>query len=93
MQAVREACVAAGAFDAVVTDNHALGGAGAKALAESVVKACEQPTDFKFTYPLELSIKEKIEKIAVDLYGAAGVSFTEQVGSWRQLQGRPGHAR
>lgn len=78
LEAVREACVAAGAFDAVVTDNHALGGAGAKALAEAVVKACEQPTDFKFTYPLELSIKEKIEKIAVELYGASGVSYTEQ---------------
>jgi len=78
LEAVRKACIAAGAFDAVVTDNHAKGGAGATALGEAVIKACEQPTDFKFTYPLEMPIKQKIETIAKELYGAAGVSFSEQ---------------
>mmetsp|Transcript_21125 Transcript_21125/g.58609 ORF Transcript_21125/g.58609 Transcript_21125/m.58609 type:complete len:648 (+) Transcript_21125:252-2195(+) len=79
LQAVKEACLAAGAFDAVVTENHARGGAGAKALAEAVIKACQQPCDFKFTYPLDLSIKAKIEKIAIELYGAGSVEYKPEV--------------
>lgn len=38
-------------------------------------RACQKPVDFKFLYPLELSIKEKIEKIAKEIYGADGVSY------------------
>lgn len=37
--------------------HHARGGEGAKDLAEAVIKACQQPTQFKFLYPLEASIK------------------------------------
>jgi len=43
-----------------------------------VVKACEQPKDFRFLYPLEASIKEKIETIATRIYGADGVTYEEQ---------------
>uniref|UniRef100_A0A061RJS7 Formate--tetrahydrofolate ligase n=1 Tax=Tetraselmis sp. GSL018 TaxID=582737 RepID=A0A061RJS7_9CHLO len=78
LQAVKEACIKAGAFDAVVSDNHARGGEGAVALAEAVISACSQPCDFRFTYPLDLPIKDKIESIAKDLYGAAGVEYSEQ---------------
>jgi len=52
------------------------GGEGGKELAEAVVKACEKPSKFKFLYPLEASIKEKIETIATKIYGADGVDYT-----------------
>ncbi|MBI3161276.1 MAG: formate--tetrahydrofolate ligase, partial [Chloroflexi bacterium] len=53
-------------------------GKGAKALAEAVVKAAELPGNFKFLYPLENSIKSKIEDIAVKIYRADGVDYTPQ---------------
>ena len=61
VELVRQAALEAGAMDAVVSRHWMEGGKGAVALAEAVVKACEQPSKFKFLYPLELSIKEKIE--------------------------------
>jgi formyltetrahydrofolate synthetase len=67
--------LAAGADDAVMTDHWARGGAGAVDLAEAVVKACEKPHDFRFLYPLDLSIKEKIEIIVREVYGGAGVEY------------------
>ncbi len=55
------------------------GGAGAKALGEAVVAACEKPSNFDFLYPLEgTSIKEKIEIICREIYGADGVEYTEE---------------
>ena len=75
IEAVRKAALAAGAEDAVVSDVWANGGEGGKELAEAVVKACEKPSDFKFLYPLEASIKEKIETIATKIYGADGVDY------------------
>lgn len=62
--------------DAVVADHFSQGGKGAIALAEAVVKASELPTDFRFLYPLEYSIKEKIETIAREVYGADGVDYS-----------------
>jgi len=50
-----------GVADAVVADHFSQGGAGAVALAEAVVRASEKPADFKFLYPLDLPIKQKIE--------------------------------
>ena len=67
--------IEAGAEDAVMTDHWAQGGAGAVALAEAVVKACEKPNNFRFLYPLDLSIKEKIEIIVREIYGGAGVEY------------------
>jgi formyltetrahydrofolate synthetase len=75
MEMVRKYSEDQGAFAAVKSTHWADGGAGAKALAEAVVAACEQPSDFKFLYPLEWSIKQKIEHIAKEIYGADGVSF------------------
>lgn len=54
----------------------AKGGEGGKEAAEAVVAACDQPKDFKFLYPDEWSIKEKIEAIATKIYGADGVDYT-----------------
>jgi formyltetrahydrofolate synthetase len=64
-----------GALDAVVANHWELGGEGAVDLAKAVVKAAEQPRDFQFLYPLDLPIKEKIEIIAREVYGADGVDY------------------
>lgn len=66
-----------GIVDAVVADHFSQGGKGAVDLAEAVVKASELPSDFRFLYPLELSLKEKIETIAREVYGADGVDYSE----------------
>ena len=79
IELIRKGAIAAGAEDAVVARHWMEGGKGAKALAEAVVKACEQPVDFKFLYPLEgTSIKEKIETICTKIYGAKDVEYSEE---------------
>jgi formate--tetrahydrofolate ligase len=70
-----ESALAAGADFAVVHRVHADGGAGGAELAEAVVAACELPNNFRFLYPDEASIKEKIEAIATEIYGADGVDY------------------
>jgi formyltetrahydrofolate synthetase len=67
--------VDAGAEAAVMTDHWARGGAGATDLAHAVAKACERPKDFRFLYPLDIPIRDKIEVIATKVYGADGVDF------------------
>ncbi len=52
------------------------GGEGGIALANEVVRLCEQENDFTFSYELDCSIKEKIEAIAKKIYHADGVTFT-----------------
>ena len=54
----------------------AKGGEGGLALADEVVRLCDQPNDFSFSYPDELSLAEKIEAIATRIYHADGVDFT-----------------
>lgn len=78
VEMVRQAALEAGAMDAVVSRHWMEGGKGAIALAEAVVKACEKPSNFKFLYPLEMSIKEKIETIAREIYRADGVDYTPE---------------
>jgi len=78
VELVREAALKAGAMDAVVSNHWMYGGKGAIALAEAVVKACDQPSNFKFLYPLEVSVKEKIETIAREIYRADGVDYTPE---------------
>jgi formyltetrahydrofolate synthetase len=68
----------AGAEAAVLSEHYAQGGAGATALASAVVTACQQPKNFRFLYPLELPITEKIELIATKVYGADGVDFSPE---------------
>jgi methylenetetrahydrofolate dehydrogenase (NADP+)/methenyltetrahydrofolate cyclohydrolase/formyltetrahydrofolate synthetase/formate--tetrahydrofolate ligase len=73
---IKESALAAGAFAAVTTEHHALGGEGARALAEAVVEASNQPGQFDFLYPLDRSIKEKIETIATQIYRAGSVEYS-----------------
>jgi formyltetrahydrofolate synthetase len=75
VELVREAALAAGAEDSVVSRHWMEGGEGAVALAEAVVKAVEKPNDFRFLYPLDWSIKKKIETICKEIYGADGVDY------------------
>ncbi|MCU0506842.1 MAG: formate--tetrahydrofolate ligase [Anaerolineae bacterium] len=87
---VRRRAIEAGAEDAVQSNHWAEGGDGAKMLAEAVIAACEKPSNFQFLYPLEWSIKEKIEKIACEVYGAAGVSYTPEAEAKIELYTRLG---
>ncbi len=88
---VCKAAIAAGAEDAVVSRHWMEGGAGAKALGEAVVKACEKPHDFKFLYPLKgTSIKDKIETICKKIYGADGVEYSEEAEKKIELYTRLG---
>jgi len=75
VQLVQRIADEAGAEAAVMTDHWARGGEGAIELAEAVIAACEKPSEFKFLYPLELPLKQKIEIIAREVYGADGVAF------------------
>lgn len=63
--------------DAVICDHYAKGGAGALELGKAVMKAAQEPSKFEFLYPLEAPIKEKIEIIAHEVYGADGVDYSE----------------
>jgi formate--tetrahydrofolate ligase len=74
--AIREVALAAGAQDAVVTTNFAEGGKGAEALAAAVWAAADSDGgDFHLLYPDEMPLGEKIETIATQVYGAAGVDL------------------
>jgi formyltetrahydrofolate synthetase len=78
MELVRQLSKAAGAEDAVVSNHWAEGGAGAVDLAKAVVAACQKPSHFKFLYPLEMSIKDKIETIAREMYSAGAVEYSPE---------------
>ncbi|MBE3066672.1 MAG: formate--tetrahydrofolate ligase, partial [Chloroflexi bacterium] len=75
VEIVRQAALEAGAMEAVVSTHWMDGGAGALKLAEAVIKAADKPSQFKFLYPLELSIKEKLEIICKEIYGADGIEI------------------
>ena len=72
---IREQALAGGADAAVISNHWATGGAGAKALADAVVAACEGPSDFKFLYDLNLPIEEKINIISKEIYRADGIQL------------------
>ncbi|MEA1978675.1 MAG: formate--tetrahydrofolate ligase [Chloroflexota bacterium] len=75
MEMVRKYSEGQGAFAAVKSTHWADGGAGSVEFAQAVVDACEQPSDFKFLYPLDWPIKKKIEFICKEFYGADGVTY------------------
>jgi formate--tetrahydrofolate ligase len=74
---VRKAAEAAGARCAV-SSHWANGGDGALELADTVMAACEEKNDFKFLYPNEMKLRERVDKIAKTVYGAAGVSWSPE---------------
>ena len=79
--AIQAAAMGAGAYSVQVSNHHALGGAGALDLAAAVEQACAASKGkggFKFLYPLDLSIKEKIGTIAREIYRAENVVYSEE---------------
>jgi methylenetetrahydrofolate dehydrogenase (NADP+)/methenyltetrahydrofolate cyclohydrolase/formyltetrahydrofolate synthetase len=74
---VRKAAEAAGARCAVST-HWADGGDGALELADAVKDACEEENDFKFLYPNEMKLRERVNLIAREVYGADGVAWTPE---------------
>ncbi len=85
--AIRELAEEVG-VTAVVSRHFEKGGAGAADLAEAVAHAAEQPSDFRFLYPDEASIREKIETVATKVYGAAAVEYdlaaSRQIDAWEE---------
>jgi formyltetrahydrofolate synthetase len=90
VEVVRKAALEAGAMDAVVSTHWMDGGAGAIKLAEAVVQAADKPSQFKFLYPLELSIKEKLETICREIYGADGIEILPEAQAKIELYTRLG---
>ena len=70
----------AGAVSAVPTTHWADGGQGSVNLADAIIAVSELPSDFRFLYASDLPIRQKIEIIAKEVYGASGVSFTPLAG-------------
>ena len=71
---VVEKCRALG-VNVALSEVWARGGAGGEALAEEVVRLCEQPSQLRFSYALEQSIEQKLEAIVRRVYGGAGVEL------------------
>lgn len=76
---VKNFCIQNKAFDAVKCSHWAYGGAGATELADAVQKACSRPPNFHFLYDLNLSLEDKINCIAKNVYGAGSVKMSPKV--------------
>jgi formyltetrahydrofolate synthetase len=77
IEAVKKIARESGAYDVCVSDLWEKGSEGGKELAAAVVRAADERSDFKYLYPLEMPIKEKIETIATKIYGAKDVSYSQ----------------
>jgi formyltetrahydrofolate synthetase len=75
IEMVKKAAEAAGARCAKST-HWAQGGEGAVELADAVIDACNEKNDFKFLYPLDMKLRDRVALIAKEVYGADGVSWT-----------------
>ncbi|MBI5589242.1 MAG: formate--tetrahydrofolate ligase [Deltaproteobacteria bacterium] len=89
---VRKAAEAAGARCAKST-HWADGGDGALELADAVIEACDEKSDFKFLYPLETKLRDRVSLIAKEVYGADGVSWSpEAEAKAKMLENDPKYA-
>jgi len=75
INAVRRLAEAAGARVAL-SKHWQYGGDGALELADAVIDACNEPNDFKFLYDLAMPLRQRIDLIAKEVYGAEGVEFS-----------------
>jgi formyltetrahydrofolate synthetase len=78
IELIRKFALQAGAEGAYKCTHWAHGGQGTIELGKAVIAAAEQPKQFTFLYPLEASIKAKIEAIATQIYGADGVDYSPE---------------
>lgn len=74
---IRQAVEAAGARFAV-SEHWLKGGEGAIELAEAVVEAAEEPADLQYLYPMEMPLRERVDLIAREVYGADGVDWAPE---------------
>ncbi|MDR3557366.1 MAG: formate--tetrahydrofolate ligase [Syntrophobacteraceae bacterium] len=74
---VKKAAEAAGARCAV-SRHWMQGGEGALEFADAVIDACESPSEFKFLYPLEMKLRDRVAMVAKEVYGADGVAWTPE---------------
>ncbi|XP_026494266.2 C-1-tetrahydrofolate synthase, cytoplasmic isoform X2 [Vanessa tameamea] len=79
LRAVQQYALQHGAFAAVLCAHWARGGAGAVELADAVIAACARPSTFRYLYPLDLPLRDKIQTIATEMYGAGTVDYTDDV--------------
>ena len=89
---VKKVAEAAGARCA--ESNHWLkGGEGALEFADAVIDACEAGNDFNFLYPLEMKLRDRVDKIATEVYGADGVDWSpEATAKAEMLENDPKYA-
>src|SRR5215469_13354221 len=90
VELVRKKAIEAGAHDAVMSNHWAEGGKGAVELGRAVIRACEQPGQFRYLYPLDIPIKRKIEIIVREMYGGAGVEYLPEAEKKIELYTRLG---
>ncbi|MFA4987487.1 MAG: formate--tetrahydrofolate ligase [Candidatus Brocadiia bacterium] len=74
-EAIRSIAAGEGAFGTAISRVWAQGGAGGEELARMVMAACDTGADFHHLYDLDTPLADKIEKIAVSMYGASGVEY------------------
>jgi len=74
---IREEAIKAGAEDAVEASHWSDGGLGAIELAKAVIASSQKPKNFRLLYEADLSIVGKLEAIAKEMYGAAGIELSE----------------
>jgi formyltetrahydrofolate synthetase len=77
VKVVKRAAESAGAR-AAESNHWAEGGEGALELTDAVLDACKEDNSFKFLYPMEMKLRDRVEKIAKFVYGAAGVSWSKE---------------
>ncbi len=86
---IRRAAEAAGVRTAV-SKHWELGGEGALELAEVVVDACNSPSKFRYLYENDVSVRDKILRIATEVYGADGVTFSPEAETkMKEIQDNP----
>ncbi len=78
IELTKEIGLKAGATSVVTHEGWAKGGEGCLELAEAVIDATKNESNFHYLYPLDATIKEKIETIATKIYGADGVTYLDQ---------------
>ncbi|SSD61615.1 probable C-1-tetrahydrofolate synthase, mitochondrial [Saccharomycodes ludwigii] len=78
IEVIKKAAIRAGAFDAVTSNHWAEGGKGAVKLAEAVVKATKQESDFKLLYNVDSSVEDKLRAIVTKMYGGAKIEISPQ---------------
>jgi len=89
-EVVKRKAMEAGAYDCLVCRHWSQGGAGAVDLANAVVRASKEKSDFKFLYGLDLGIEDKIRKIATEIYGAAGIELSPEAAKKIELYTKQG---